>query len=652
MNYRPEIDGLRAIAVLAVVFYHVGLGFPGGYVGVDVFFVISGYLITSLILRDLREGKFSMGDFWERRIRRILPALAACVLSVLIAGYFLLLPADLEALGASAVAQGLLIANIYFWRNTNYFGGDNEEKPLLHTWSLAVEEQFYLVFPILLVLLFRFPRLRHSLVMIALVLVGISSSLPLSIWGVRHQPFATFFLLPTRAWELLLGSLIAALPAMAFLQSRIKRELASGLGMAAILIPIFYYNQATPFPGLAALSPCLGAAITIWANHRADDARLLIPPTCIGGLLSWRPIVFVGLISYSLYLWHWPLVVFVSYWRTQELETWMRWSIVAVSVAIAVASWHWVEKPFRNRGLLRTKLSAYLFCAVSTSILIILSACYFYGGGLPFRLSRESLNQIAFLEEDKASRKAFGKGRNTIDLTLIKKDQVELLGHLGSEIPPSFLILGDSHAQFAAKLFDDLAKKNSISGAIISYQGTPPLSGWDQRYKLASPNPAKLFECAFDYAIRNKIKNVFLIAYWASYQKQGGETKLLNALLDTINRFKKAGIKTFVLLDPPVYDTNVARLAQRGAFFRCGNLQSLEKSMDDHRASQSAIYQLIKTGGVVFLDPSPDMNTGQEGFIISHEGKLLYADSNHLTIFGVEYIWRRLLESEMYKIIH
>lgn len=213
-RYRPEIDGLRAIAVVAVVFYHAGLGFTGGFVGVDVFFVISGFLITSLILKDLAAGTFTLAGFWERRIRRIVPALTCLVLATLMAGWIVMLPADYAELGRSAFFQGLFAANVYFWRSSGYFDGAVEEKPLLHTWSLAVEEQFYFVFPLMMVGLVALPMFRRRGNLLSLFALCILLSLGVSIWGVSNRPVATFYLLPTRAWELLLGGFIALLPAL------------------------------------------------------------------------------------------------------------------------------------------------------------------------------------------------------------------------------------------------------------------------------------------------------------------------------------------------------------------------------------------------------------------------------------------------------
>src|SRR3954464_14933807 len=208
-NYRPDIDGLRALAVLPVLLFHADLACPGGYVGVDVFFVISGYLITSLILKDLDRGTFSLADFWMRRIRRILPALVAVTMVTALAGWFLLIPSAYASLGKSIVGLALLVSNMQFWRETGYFTATAEEKPLLHTWSLAVEEQFYLFVPVLLLMLARVLRLRRAFWLIALAAVA---SLGLSIYGTKWYAAATFYLLPTRAWELFVGSLLAIRP--------------------------------------------------------------------------------------------------------------------------------------------------------------------------------------------------------------------------------------------------------------------------------------------------------------------------------------------------------------------------------------------------------------------------------------------------------
>ena len=306
-NYRPDIDGLRAIAVLAVVLYHANIQpFGGGYVGVDVFFVISGYLITSLIHEHCRTGQFSIVQFYERRVRRIFPALFATVAFCFLVGCLLMMPLDYKQFGYSAVANALFASNLLFWLKTGYFDTDAEVKPLLHTWSLGVEEQFYILFPCLLLLLYKFWRNGVASILSLLLI----ASLFLSVWQVYDQPTSAFYLPLGRAWELLVGALLALsrdrLPHRVFFDGVLGL-----LGMALIFGSIFSLTADTPFPGLAALPACLGTAAIIYSG---EQSKHFVPR-----LLSLRIVVLLGIISYSLYLWHWPLLVFAKYFVARQL---------------------------------------------------------------------------------------------------------------------------------------------------------------------------------------------------------------------------------------------------------------------------------------------------------------------------------------------
>jgi len=284
LAYRPDIDGLRAIAVLAVVLFHAGVrSMSGGFVGVDVFFVISGYLITSILLRDINRKSFSMITFWEHRIRRILPALLAVIIFCLVAGWFLLLPEDYKGLGQQVFSQGFFASNILFYLQSGYFDSANDTKPLLHTWTLAVEEQFYLFYPIGLFLLWRIMTPVNVRLIILLTFI---LSFALSIYGVENHPSATFYLLPTRAWELMLGALTAMVRAPDFKKAYMPNLLAS-LGLTAIALPVFIYESHTPFPGLAALPPCAGTGLLIWVHthnksliSRALSLRFIVIDKC------------------------------------------------------------------------------------------------------------------------------------------------------------------------------------------------------------------------------------------------------------------------------------------------------------------------------------------------------------------------------------
>ena len=347
MQYRADIDGLRSLAIVPIVLFHAGFSlFSGGFVGVDIFFVISGYLITSIIAKEIGGGQFDLWRFYERRIRRIFPALIVMLLVCSVAGWVLLFPLDLQAFGESLVASTGFVANISFWLKSGYFDTSSDLKPLLHTWSLAVEEQFYLFFPLVLMLANRKNRDPRLIVWIILLL-----SFALSLFGVSRNPDATFYLIPTRAWELLIGSVLA-LNAVPAIKNHTVREMLAALGLGLILVPVLVYNSQTPFPGLSALWPCLGSALIIWTGGTQ------LSPTRVARLLMLRPVVLIGLMSYSLYLWHWPIMVFSHHWMLDKPDLAGKLLLVLASVLVAYASFELVEKPARRHalGLSRSKI--------------------------------------------------------------------------------------------------------------------------------------------------------------------------------------------------------------------------------------------------------------------------------------------------------
>jgi peptidoglycan/LPS O-acetylase OafA/YrhL len=717
LKYRPDIDGLRAVAVLSVVFYHAGLGFPGGYVGVDVFFVISGYLITGLILKDMEKGTFSLANFWERRIRRIFPALAVMVAVTCLAGWFLLLPEDLAKLGASVIAQSLMVSNFYFWRTTNYFGGANEEKPLLHTWSLAVEEQFYLIFPIALMALWSFFNYRlkkrdernlttectentersagfclgkpsgaafsnpfrselardsenTSLNRSAIApasLQATSDSQPatvspsdtllatsplgdqrrwtlfwifaaiallsfvLSIWGVKAQPFATFFLLPTRAWELLLGSMLAVLPTTIVIRNAAQREFLCLAGLAGILVPVFFYGAQTPFPGLAALPPCLGTAVLIFANTvPAGSMR----QGYFARALSWGPMVFIGLISYSLYLWHWPVICFSSYWAVSDFTVSEELSIVLVSFALAILSWKFIETPFRKgQRFCGSFRRAIAFSGALSLLLFLGGVIYLAGAGFSSRTQDDVKVVLEDLKDDKKRRDQNMKfAPNLTDFSPKAIEALPRIGAQDDEIPISFAVLGDSHAQVAIPMFQSLGEKHNRAGIAITHQGTPPLLGWNIRQPGGSENPEALWRAAFEFIRKHKIADVFLMGFWSSYDQNGISEKLPS----TIEHFSNNGIRVWVLMSPPTYDYNVSRGYLRNAFLGKKWSSGITNDPATHQSKNRGLYSALEiSSSNIFIDPSMKFwDEKSKRFLISQDKKLLYFDSNHLTHHG------------------
>jgi len=342
LNYRAEIDGLRAVAVVPVILFHAGFTtFSGGYVGVDVFFVISGYLITTLLIDDLDQARFSLVRFYERRVRRILPALYSVVLVTLGLAIALLTPDDLVRLAKSAVSIPVFLSNVFFWSERGYFGPAAELTPMIHTWSLAVEEQFYILFPLVLFLTYRKSKAAFLFVIGALLIVSLAAS-----YYVTRLHFDTAFYLPfTRAWELLIGSFVAL--AMRrwprIVGQALLGEALGFAGLAMIFYSFFHFDHATPFPSITALVPTVGTALIILGAREGAAIRTV---------LSFKPFVVIGLMSYSLYLIHQPLFVFA---RTAGLFDSYRYAVIPLSFLLAFASYHGIERLFRQRGRLRAR---------------------------------------------------------------------------------------------------------------------------------------------------------------------------------------------------------------------------------------------------------------------------------------------------------
>ncbi len=620
MKNRPDIDGLRAVAVLPVLFFHADIGCTGGFVGVDIFFVISGYLISSLILRDLDAGKFSIVNFWERRVRRILPALAVVVISCLVAGWFLLFPKDYQALGQSALAQALLSSNIYFWRQSGYFEQSADVKPLLHTWSLAVEEQFYLFFPFLLIAINRF--FRKSLVQVILI-IGAASFI-LSVYGTYKHPSATFYLLPARAWELLIGAFLAARPAK-FSPVRWLAELLSWGGLCCILYAVFFYNSQTRFPGAAALLPCMGAALIIWANAQAL--------TTLGQLLATRPIVFVGLISYSLYLWHWPILVFVKYRVLEEITLSQRLQLLALSVVLAALSWKFVETPFRQRRVFNSRMRIFTLAGVTTAIVISTGFAIDKLQGLPSRVPPAVVRYAAATFDTKF--------HANITLNNALQGNFVELGVGDKNQPIRLLVWGDSHAMMMMPLLDVLCREYSVRGVGAAHTSTAPLVGYVSHGTYSSnENSTSINNAIVDFIIKQHIPDVIIVAAWNAYDdgtNQGTDT-ICRDLKITIDAFKGTGTKIWVMRSVPAQKWNVPKALATTVCYG-GNIEELGptlseilKSYDSRR--QDAILNGLHGSAVTILDPTMFFVDQKGRCRLTEGGEALYCDNNHLTVQG------------------
>ncbi|MFG1401628.1 acyltransferase family protein [Xanthobacter sediminis] len=460
MRYRADISGLRALAVIPVVLFHANpVLAPGGYVGVDVFFVISGYLITSVIAAELDKGGFSLARFYDRRVRRILPAYVAMALATTLVALVLLPPALLIGYGEQLKAASTFLANRYFLSVASYFGPVAEEQPLLHTWSLSIEEQFYLFWPLLLAGLAH-PRLKRLRPVVVYALIA--ASLFLATRNAVLRPGPAFYNFAGRAWELLLGATLA-LGLLPRLRRPLVAEILAAAGVVMILAAVALFDRHTVFPGASALVPTLGALFVLWAGA---EGRV----TAAGRVLALAPLAFVGLISYSLYLWHWPILVFLRLQNGPHLSPVQVAGAVAAAVALATLSWRFVENPFRRAGFttLRTELRS---IALGLGVLAVLVATGFVlvlAQGLPARAPARALE---------AERAVADVWRGTKACLLGPNQTVPPAGcRFGDPAAgaPQIALWGDSLANHHGPALDELARQMGFGLVQVTKAGCAP----------------------------------------------------------------------------------------------------------------------------------------------------------------------------------
>ena len=458
IHYRSEIDGLRAIAVLPVILFHTGAQtFAGGFVGVDIFFVISGYLITTIILAEKLAGTFMLFNFYERRARRILPALFTVMFACLPFAWAWMSPSYMKEFSQSLVAVYLFVSNVFFWREGGYFEPASGLRPLLHTWSLAVEEQYYLLFPVFLMLTWQ---LGKRWIVGILVVVAVSS-LAIAQWGALNKPAATFYLLPTRGWELLLGVFVAfyLFTKEGFkANEKILGDLASFVGLLLIMYAVFAFDKKTPFPSLYTLVPTIGAALVI---------LFASPNTIVGALLGIQLFVSMGLISYSAYLWHQPLFAFARHLNISEPSVSLWLVLLFLVIALAYVSWRYVEQPFRdkNKNNRKALVSLGLSCG---AFFLIFGLIGHYTDGYEWRFNDE-VRAIyrARYDTNPRTRECLTWGADYI--------RPHAACSIGDESRIIGALLGDSHANSVAHELEIALKTRKIGMKHMSYAGCPPV---------------------------------------------------------------------------------------------------------------------------------------------------------------------------------
>ncbi|GGC08438.1 acyltransferase [Novosphingobium endophyticum] len=504
MRYRKDIDGLRAVAVGGVVIYHAFPAvLPGGFVGVDVFFVISGFLITSIIASDAEASRFSIGGFYERRFRRILPALAFMLAITTCAAVVILPPGELKQYGQSLLAVAAFGSNVLFWHEGGYFDGPAGDKPLLHTWSLAVEEQFYIVWPLIAAALIA---LGHRRLLKQFVWAAVLVSLAASEIVVRLWPSQAFYLIPYRAWELGFGALLAvgALPS---LRGRLQREGAAWAGLALIAFPMLIYTEDLPFPGLSAVPPCLGTLLLIHAGQGA--------PTRAGQMLSWRPVLFVGLTSYSFYLWHWPVLVLLHIALNRPLHAPEAAMAVLAAFALAAFSLRFVEQPFRERGAIRLSRRAAL--GASGSMLTMFAAAG-AGGWVANGFEAFVSPQVAAAEHATKSVNIYRARCHNDGHTAALSAPADCMagtGQMGGGY--QVLLWGDSHADHLMPGLAGLARSEGFAIRQSTASGCSPLAILSSSSDPRHPSCAKVHRATLDEAAAQPALGAIIVsARWSA----------------------------------------------------------------------------------------------------------------------------------------
>ena len=631
--YRADIDGLRGIAVLAVLLSHAKFElFAGGFVGVDVFFVISGFLITSFILPDVQARKFSLVGFYERRIRRLFPALFAVVLISAVPAAFILTPPEFKDFGQSVLAAASFSSNILFWWESGYFGAAGAAKPLLHTWTLAVEEQFYVTYPLFLMLIARFSGGRFVPITVIVLVVSIG----LSVWMIGFDRMMAFYFAPSRAFELMIGALIAM---GAFPECRHGR-LGTGfgvLGLGMIAWSVGSYDSTTAFPGLKALVPTIGTGLVIYSA--------LAGPTAVSRALSWRPLVFTGLISYSLYLWHWPLLVFAQLYVPVPLGVAATLGLLLLSGLVATLSWRFVEKPFRGaKGRLKRRQ---LFAAAGavSAVSVILGLGIHLARGVPQRyapiVDRAAAVAIdPFPNHERCHSKSVDEVRAG-KLCRIGFDQAQ---------EPSFLLLGDSHAEALAPAINDSAKRHGATGLIATASGCTPLLGvtLEDGTELCQP----FLEAVIHLLNANpRLETVVLIGRWAvraegttnnlppfffrdANTRQTGRAEnrrvFRRSLIRLLERLE--GRKVYIVASVPEMLGDVPAEIARGHML--GRPPVLEPSLASFFERQNAVFSILgeveDTHSVEVLFPHR-LLCNDAVCPASKDGMPLYFDGDHLT---------------------
>jgi peptidoglycan/LPS O-acetylase OafA/YrhL len=645
IRYRPEIDGLRAVAVIPVVLFHMGLKWiGGGFLGVDVFFVISGYLITSIILKDHDEGVFRFSNFWLRRVRRIFPALVVMLIVTSIAGYFMIFRGDLKDIGKHGICAIFSVANIAMWQIPGgYWGAAAEDSLFLHTWSLSVEEQFYFFYPFIMAFLLR---IKRRWVVPAMSAIAICSFL-LYLYGSKHHPTATFYLLPTRAWELATGCLVAILTwNRDFRISKPVSSVMSLIGLAAIILSYLIVSSENRFIGFIAM-PVIGSAFIIIFGGKNNGS-------ITNRILSSSPLVLIGKISYSLYLWHWPIWVIAkqrSFTNHGIASTFVILTVIAIA---SVISYNLVEKPTRHRIKILRLASFAFFSSLCLSVFLLYASSHFSYDCSAYSTPLWSgqlynVNPVDTWPEQARKRMA--------GIDVPKRDPSQANAYATGGIikqyggpRPEIVVLGDSHSLMWSGVIDIICKELSITVSFYGADGTPPFINLPLTKDSSSGNlfftaeEKYLFDCKrLDFIKEWKPKIVILVASWSGVRD-------IKATEDLVRFIGETGSKIVLIEQPPVLffgDKNALQyLAFMGVIPKDNQRQYVQTANTlEYEAGRDLIRQISAKYPYCTVVPVMDVFYKTDaGAWVLDGSHVLYIDDDHLSQDGALKLKDRIYE--------
>ncbi|MEZ8582879.1 acyltransferase family protein [Vibrio splendidus] len=643
-KFRPEIDGLRAISLFLVIFHHLGYGlFSGGFIGVDVFFVISGFLITSIIRKEITDKTFTLHGFYKRRILRLAPAYFTVIITVTLVAIFVLLPTDLINYFKSVNYANFFLANFFMWSEVGgYFGVGSDFTPLLHLWSLAVEEQFYIFWPLFLIALYKITKFSYSLLILGVLFL---LALAVSEFGANNYLAASYYLMPTRAFELIVGALLVFIPPVKV--SKTYSNLLTALGVFLILWSGLTYTKETPFPGLNALIPCIGAALLILFTTHTHG---------IGKLISNKVMLYIGKISYPAYLWHWPLIVIANIYLI-DITNSIAFVIILATLMLSALTYHFVELPAKklSKNKLRTIFS--LNYVVPVSCLLLAHFFIKLNHGYPARFSTE----IVIMNEAINSFPHKERGRCNEGPVSEPLSESDCILGIAANSKVDVLLIGDSHANHFTGMIDEMAKNANVRGYDITQSQSIYLKDYKRFYELDGKTVEhKQFHTRNSYITdllgQAKYSTVILAgAFLKSMEfdyrhinddEAGNINDMTTALKNTVDFIMATGTKLIIIDDNPYYYKQIQHCELNNARFNFDFNCNLDVKV---YAEQSSNWHRLLNGlqntysNLDVINPN-EIICDEQHCYSSIDGVPLYKDAGHLNQIGSRLIGKKYIE--------